>query len=263
MMNENALIEAIAGNLDLAYRQSQKEKTSLATYLDKMKARDPHHPSCYTRLLTDIDGNAMSLDHYEELMRAAERYVSRKQADDTEAYAIDQLHDTESWSMDDTEARDVSKSRITNVVTWIKASRARIVRCRADGQSSLPSPIQYVGYAFNAGKRQKAYEDRTPTSWLSDLIIDICELLWPRRYSLKFFVLCLVYDCALGLFIEHISPASFAQKLCTAGCMSTWRARLQKALSLTWILPGRPKKNSGRAIGNESTRTPNSSPMRP
>jgi hypothetical protein len=152
MMNENALIEAIAGNLDLAYRQSQKEKTSLATYLDKMKARAPHHPSCYTRLLTDIDGNAMSLDHYEELMRAAERYVSRKQADDTEAYAIDQLHDTESWSMDDTEAgrrrhlmtgaRDVSKSRITNVVTWIKASRARIVRCRADGQSSLPSPIQ-------------------------------------------------------------------------------------------------------------------------
>jgi len=67
-MNEEVLIKAIAGNIDLAYQKSQSTGTDIAKYIDKLRDRASFHPSVYVRPLTDINGSAMSLDHYEQML---------------------------------------------------------------------------------------------------------------------------------------------------------------------------------------------------
>ncbi|CAN9178155.1 unnamed protein product [Alternaria alternata] len=111
-MNEEVLIETIAGNIDLAYLKSQAAGTDVAQYIDKLRDRASYHPSCYVRPLTDTNGLAMSLDHYEQMLDIAERYCGRSVAHATEAYNIDCIADEEesqtagsqddpAWPLDD------------------------------------------------------------------------------------------------------------------------------------------------------------------
>lgn len=163
----------------------------------------------------------MSLDDYEQILGIAERYCSRKTAYDREAFAIDSIADFEEesqsqdqfWSVADskkgirrhlkTDASDCSESRAKTLRAWIEAGRTRISRCRNLHLTLMP-PIQYVGYAVNATNRRRGHESRNSVSWLSLLTTDICQHLWPDKYSLKFFVICLIRDQQLGQFAEII-----------------------------------------------------------
>ena len=251
-MNEEVLIETIAGNIDLAYLKSRAAGTDVAQYIDKLRDRASYHPSCYVRPLTDTNGSAMSLDHYEQMLDIAERYCERSVAHATEAYNIDCIadeeesqttdsQDTTGWSLDDsrkgirrhlqTSANAFSESRAKCLRAWIVAGRARIRHCRSQGINLAPT-IQYVGYAMNAAKRRKGHESRNSASWLSLLVSDICETQWPGLYRLKFYVICLILDPGLGQLCEVVFCRYLRAYTVNGGLSIDWAGKSISSLAL-------------------------------
>jgi hypothetical protein len=251
-MNEEVLIETIAGNIDLAYLKSRAAGTDVAQYIDKLRDRASYHPSCYVRPLTDTNGSAMSLDHYEQMLDIAERYCERSVAHATEAYNIDCIadeeesqttdsQDTTGWSLDDsrkgirrhlqTSANAFSESRAKCLRAWVVAGRARIRHCRSQGINLAP-PIQYVGYAMNAAKRRKGHESRNSASWLSLLVSDICETQWPGLYRLKFYVICLILDPGLGQLCEVVFCRYLRAYTVNSGLSIDWAGKSISSLAL-------------------------------
>lgn len=250
-MNEEVLIEAIAGNIDLAYQKSQSTGTDIAKYIDKLRDRASFHPSVYVRPLTDTNGSAMSLDHYEQMLDIAERYCGRDVLHAEESYHIDCVADNSSdensqagssqddacWFLEDskngirrhlqTGANESSHNRTQCLRAWIAAGRARINYCRNQGIGLAP-PMQYVGYAMNAN----GHESRDSACWLSLLVSDICAVRWPGLYSLKFYVICLITDQFDGLFCEIVFSRFLRAYAVNGGLNIDWAGKITPDLSL-------------------------------
>ncbi|KAI4953375.1 hypothetical protein J4E86_006918 [Alternaria arbusti] len=255
-MNEQVLIEAIAGNIDLAYQKSQSDGTDVASYIDKLRDRASFHPSVYVRPLTDTNGSAMSLDHYEQMLDIAERYCGRDVLHAEEAYDIDSVADEDidnssqtmnsqgdtGWSLEDSEngirrhlqtsANEFSESRAKCLRAWIAAGRARINHCRSQGIGLAP-PMQYVGYAMNATNRRKGHESRNSASWLSLLVSDICAVQWPGLYSLKFYVIALIVDPQMGQLCEIIFSRFLRAYTVNGGLNIDWAGKSTSSLFLS------------------------------
>ncbi|KAL6711764.1 hypothetical protein ACN47E_002807 [Coniothyrium glycines] len=251
-MNEDVLIECIAGNIDRAYHQSKKDGTALADYLDKLFLRSKTHPSCYVRVLTDDDGNSMPLDEYEQLLAAAEAYCGNDDIAVREAFQIDLVADVDDsdssdsqhsgWTLDDsrkglrrhfkTGATDVSESRRKVLRAWIKAGKERVTHCEIF-KAGLEPPIQYVGYAFDAQNRKKGHERRSTASWICQLVSDICTVKWPQKYSLKFYVVCLLSDQPMGQFSEIILSRYFRAYVVHGGLSIDWAGKSTESLTLS------------------------------
>ncbi|KAI8941321.1 hypothetical protein NX059_002548 [Plenodomus lindquistii] len=199
----------------------------------------------------------MSLDDYEQMLDIAEKYCSRDVAYVSVCYAVDSAAidptasqtqtqtqsqtPSQSWTIDDsrrglrrhlqTDTTDFSESRAKTLRAWIAAGRARIRRCRNMG-TRLNPPIQHVGYVPNSKDRMIGNEGRNSANWLSLLAIDICQTQWPDKYSLKYFVICLLFDEPMAPFSETILTRFLRAYIVDGGLSIDWAGESIASLEL-------------------------------
>jgi hypothetical protein len=241
-MDEELLIAAVAGNVQKAYRDSVRDGTDLARYVDRLNMRAADHPSCYVRTLTDEDGNSPTIGEMNDLVRIIDGYSWQNREDDEFHYQMDlQLSAArgESWTLGETkkgkrfalaaDGHEVSPERVKQLEKWVLACNRRIDRCTS---TTMEPPMQYVGYAVNLDP-QKAQHGGSSTSWFTELVQAACKVLFGTKYGFHMLSICLVPNEQLGPWAEVVLSRFLRAYATDGGFSIAWAGISTKRLGLS------------------------------
>jgi hypothetical protein len=238
-MDSRVLLHCIAGNIAQVYVNSKMKGGGFAQYLEKLYERSAIQPSCYVRTLSDKMGRSISPDDLSKLMVLIHGYASRAHEQDAESCAIDTCMQPDRTTEDsikgkryflETDASEISVPRVKLVRAWCQAINERLKHCNTSGKTLEP-PLQYVGYALNAQKRQ-AQHDGSSTSWFTELVKAACKVLFGDKYAFTFHVVCLIDNEIIGPWTEAILSRFMRAYATDGGFSIAWAGVSTKSLGL-------------------------------
>lgn len=85
---------------------------------------------------------------------------------------------------------------------------------------------------MNSPNRQKQHDSRSGSGWLSMLVRDICDSQWHGKYSIKFFVVCLLSDDTTASWAEIILSRYLRAYVIDGGLSIVWAGKSTNSLNL-------------------------------